>query len=297
LRPFAPAAAAAVAGIQVGAAIAATRWVVGDVGVVPLALLRYAIGVACLAPFALAARSRVSAGDLLPIGLLGITQFAVVVVLLNYALETVPAARVALLFASAPLIAMVVEGAVERRRFEVTRLFAVLLTLAGVALAVGGGPLGGGSRAEWTGDAAALGSAACAAVCGVLYRPYLQRYGSIAVSALAMLASVIVLLGVAALTSWTMNAVVEASAWITVFAVGVSSAIGFYLWLWALARQPSTEVVMFLALSPVTAALLGVALLGESITAPVVIGLILVVGGLWLAQHSSRGRRGGAVRK
>jgi drug/metabolite transporter (DMT)-like permease len=40
---------------------------------------------------------------------------------------------------------------------------------------------------------------------------------------------------------------------------------------------------VFLALSPITAAALGVALLGEPVTAGMMAGLVCVVAGLWLA--------------
>ena len=42
--------AAAVTGVQVGAAITATRYVAADISPASLAFLRYAIGVACLVP-------------------------------------------------------------------------------------------------------------------------------------------------------------------------------------------------------------------------------------------------------
>ena len=44
--------AAAAAGVQVGAAIVASRFAVAEVPPLTLALLRYTIGFACLAPFA-----------------------------------------------------------------------------------------------------------------------------------------------------------------------------------------------------------------------------------------------------
>jgi len=290
VRPLAPAAAAAATGVQVGAAIVATRWVVADVGVVPLALLRYAIGAACLLPFALAARGRVRSRDLAGIAILGTAQFAVVVVLLNYALVVIPAARVALIFATAPLAALLMETTIDRRRLGLVRLGAVLMAVIGVAVALSEDPLGPGGRADaWVGDVAVLGSALCAALCSVLYRPYLARYPAVAVSAVAMFASVLALLPATAVVGWSVHTVVLATgAWTVIVAIGVSSGVGYYLWLWALTRERSTEVTMFLALSPLTAAVLGALLLGEVISARLSIGVVLVVVGLWLAQRSDR---------
>ena len=55
-------------GVQVGAAITATRYVAADISPASLAFLRYAIGVACLVPaVALARRVRFARADILPI--------------------------------------------------------------------------------------------------------------------------------------------------------------------------------------------------------------------------------------
>ena len=87
--------AAAATGVQVGAAMVATRFVVGEVGPASLALLRYAIGVLCLLPFILLVRPhvRMPPRDLVPIALLGVAQFGLLIALLNWGLARVPAAR------------------------------------------------------------------------------------------------------------------------------------------------------------------------------------------------------------
>ena len=96
-----PAIAAAATGFQVGSAMVATRFVVDQSGPASLALLRYVIGFLCLLPFVLLAapRPRFEWRDLLPIGLLGITQFGILVALLNYGLRFIPSGRAALIFA------------------------------------------------------------------------------------------------------------------------------------------------------------------------------------------------------
>jgi hypothetical protein len=55
--------AAAATGIQVGAAITATRFAVDMIGPASLAFLRYAIGTACLAPVLLSGRVRFARGS------------------------------------------------------------------------------------------------------------------------------------------------------------------------------------------------------------------------------------------
>jgi drug/metabolite transporter (DMT)-like permease len=70
--------------------------------------------------------------------------------------------------------------------------------------------------------------------------------------------------------------------WGAVFFVGASSGVGYWLWLWALAHAPATQVAVFVALSPITAALLGHAWLGEPWSLALLVGSIGVLGGLVL---------------
>src|SRR5207244_4477042 len=123
-----PAAAAAATGIQVGSAIVATRFVVDQTGPASLALLRYLIGVCCLLPPVLmsAPRARFDRRDLLAIGLLGIAQFGILIALLNYGLRLVPSARAALIFATLPLLTMVVAAALGQERLTLAKLSGVL---------------------------------------------------------------------------------------------------------------------------------------------------------------------------
>jgi drug/metabolite transporter (DMT)-like permease len=285
VNPALPLAAAAVVGVQVGAAMVASRFAVDQTGPAMLALLRYTIGVLCLIPPVLAAgRVAIDRRDLAPIALFGIVQFAVVVALINVALAHLSAARVALLFALAPTMTMVVAALLGRERIGATKAAGVLLSFAGVALSLAEKLTAETGGSAWIGTAAVLGSALAAAVCSVLYGPYLRRYPTLPVSALAMGAAVAALVplalaegGVATLPD------IDATGWAAIVFVGLSSGGGYVLWLWALRHASPTRATAFLSLSPLTAAVLGAALLGESVT-PHLAGAILLVGaGLWLA--------------
>jgi drug/metabolite transporter (DMT)-like permease len=142
----------------------------------------------------------------------------------------------------------------------------------------------GGAASKWVGELAVFASAFSGAVCSVLYRPYLRKYPTLLVSAFAMLASVWFLAVLAAgegffgsLPRFTAN------GWLAVVFIGISSGIGYYLWLWALNHTTPTKVTVFLALSPVTATGLGALLLAEGISTMSLLGLACVVLGLWLA--------------
>jgi drug/metabolite transporter (DMT)-like permease len=280
--------AAAITGIQVGAAITATRYVAADISPVSLAFLRYAIGVACLIPaVAMARRIRFARADIVPIAALGIGQFGILIALLNYGLKTVPAARGALIFATFPLLTLMVAALLGDERVSVRKLAGILATLLGVFLALSDKILNGASVHGWSelgGELAILASAATGAICSVLYRPYLARYQTLPVSAFAMMAAAAALLVPAALDDlFAAPAQLSAHAWGAIVFIGLSSGGGYVLWLWALKNIAATRVTVFLALSPITAAALGVALLGEPVTAGMMAGVVCVAAGLWVA--------------
>ncbi len=295
--------AAAAASIQVGAAIVATRYVIGETDPASLAVWRYLIGVSCLLPFLIGApRVRFARRDLIPMAALGIVQFGVLIVLLNDALRFVPSGRVSLLFATFPMWTMIFAAMLGRERLTAPKTVGVALTIAGVALALGERALEPGATGTsdstwagtwvgtwagtWRGELTVLASALCGAVCSVFYRPYLQKYPALPVSIYAMLAAIVFLAAIAAGQGFFTTAPRFSPGGLSaVLFIGSGSGIGYFLWLWALNHMSPTRVTVFLALSPLTATVLGAALLGEIISSAFLFGLASVAAGLWLAHR------------
>lgn len=282
--------AAAATGVQVGAAMVATRFVVQDIGPASLAFLRYAIAVLCLVPpLLMSARVRFAARDLVVVMGLGIVQFGILIALLNLGLRFISSTRAALLFSTFPLMTMIVAAMLGREDLSRAKVAGVILTIIGVGVALGERMTLQSVSDEWLGALLVLAAALCGALCSVLYRPYLIRYPTLPIGAWAMLASVVFLASPAAVEGlFTEGARLSPSGWGAVLFIGLSSGIGYVLWLWALKHTTPTRVTVFLSLSPLTAALLGVWLLGEPLTFGVLFGLTGVAAGLWLA---TRGRR------
>ena len=155
----------------------------------------------------------------------------------------------------------------------------VLLTLGGVALALGDAV--GAGAAPGIGDAAVLASAFCGGVCSVLYPPELRRPCSAAGERPGD--------GGGGAVSQRMgvdrrrrgaHCAGSAMGLHAIAFIGVSSGVGYFLWLWALRHAAASKVSLFLSLSPLTAMLLGVLWLGE----PFASTLALAVAGLRVAQ-------------
>ena len=277
--------AAAAVGVQVGAAIVATRFLVGELGPATLAGLRYAIGLATLLPFVLAARepAKIAPREWPRIALLGIGQFALLIALLNIGLQTLPAAKAALLFACFPLLTLLVAAALGHERLSLRKSLGVVFTLGGVAVALG--PQALVAAAPLWGELAVLGSALCGAVCSGLYRPVLRRHAALPVSAIAMAAAVLFLAVWAQFEEANVRVPqLSATGWAAVVFIGISSGIGYFLWLWALRHAAASKVTLYLSLSPLTAMLLGGLLLHEPLAPALIVALLLVVLGLWVAQ-------------
>ncbi len=286
-RALLPILAAAASGILVGSGMVATRSVVDQAGPASIAFMRYLIGFCCLLPFALlSTRPRFRSQDLLPMGLLGIGQFGILIVLMNYALQFIPSARAALIFATVPLLTMLLAAGLRMEAMTLAKSVGVALTIVGVGLALGEKATMRGGGDAWVGEVAMFGSALCGAVCSVLYRPYLRRYPTLPVSAFAMLAAV-GFLALLALPEGFFASLphLTTTGWLAVLFIGVNSGAGYFLWLWALGHTTPTRVTVFLALSPLTAACLGPLFLEESLSTLLLLGLAFVALGLWLSHR------------
>lgn len=285
MSPSLPILAAATNGLLIGAAMVASRFALEQMPPATLALLRYSVGALCLLPpLLMIRRARFERRDLLPVALLGIAQFGILIALLNWGLRFMPAARATLIFATFPLLTMLLAAALRLERLTLARTAGVLLSFAGVALVLGDKALG--AEAGWWGEAAVFAAALTGAICSVFYRPYVRKYPPLQVSWFAMVASVAFLVPLAAgegfFDHWPRF---DGAAWGAVLFVGLASAAAYFLWLFALAHTSPTRVTVFVSVSPPAAALLGWALLGEALSPLFLAAVACLAGGLWLAQR------------
>jgi drug/metabolite transporter (DMT)-like permease len=77
--------------------------------------------------------------------------------------------------------------------------------------------------------------------------------------------------------------------WIATLCLGVfGGALAFYLWVYALERTTPTRVTNTMTVNPISASLLAAALVGEPIGLPLVLGIVAVGAGIWLASSTPR---------
>lgn len=136
------------------------------------------------------------------------------------------------------------------------------------------------------GDLLVLASTITWAIYTILGRNTLKRLGSTRTTAATMFAGWAMLipffLGMA---GWQEYRGLSSSAVVAVVFLGVGcSGLGYWFWYAALERIDSTQVAAFLYFEPLITVLAAVALLGESVALPVVLGGILVLAGVFIVQ-------------
>lgn len=281
--------AAAVASVLFGASVVVTRYVVPQTTPVVLAFLRYVLATICLlAVLQRAAFPVMPWRDRVQVTLLGVLFFGVFPWSFSAALTHLPSAPVALVVATMPLVTL---GLSVWRGVEPWRARAALgqgLAFVGLLMALWPSPGADAVRPAadaWLGYVEISITVLCGATYNVWSRPLLRQYDAMAVSAQSMLAGAVALAPLAVVEGlFARVGQVTPLGWAAVLFLGVcGGALAFGLWIWALRHSTPSRVAVFLALNPITAIVLGVALLGEPVTLRLALALVTVLAGIQLA--------------
>ena len=268
-----------------GTAAAITRYLVGSADPITLAILRWGIGFLCLLPTALVLRVRwPQRSDWLAVAALGLCFFGLFFVLYNIAVSFTTAARASLALATLPLHTMVVGALLGieplTRRKSVGVCVAVLGVFAALASGLSAAPPG-----AWRGELIMTGAVMCMAFYNVWSRPFIRRSSALGFLTVGMGAGAAALILVGSLTgSVTVLSSFNTPQWIAGIYLGVGGgALAFILWVMALERATPTRVASTMTVNPLAAGLLATQLVGEPITVNLVLGLVAVFAGIWIA--------------
>jgi drug/metabolite transporter (DMT)-like permease len=273
-----------------GTAAAVTRYVVGTIDPVTIAAFRFGIGFLVLLPLALLLRSALPRGrDWIGVSLLGVMFFAVFFVFYNIAMGYTTAARGALALSTLPLWTMVVAALLGAEPLTARKTLGVLIAVGGVALALLAG-LGVAPEGAWRGDLIMVGATLCMAFYNVWSRPFIARSTPLGFVTASMGAGAICLVAVATASGGFAVARSFATAqWVAVLYLGAfGGAAAFFLWVLALRMTTPTRVANTMTVNPIAASLLAAIIVAEPIGWNLVIGLIAVGAGIWLASSAAR---------
>jgi drug/metabolite transporter (DMT)-like permease len=289
-------AGAFVAAVLFGSSVVAVRVAVQEVPPLSLAVLRFGQGGLLLVFVLLLVGERdvlrVKWRDLPLLVLLGAIFFAVFPVTFNASLRLIEASRGALLLATIPLWSALLARISRSERLAPRQVVGVLISLAGVVLALAERGVAGqqGGLETLAGDALMLVTALCGAAYGVLAQRAFARYAALTVTAYAMVLGTLLLLPAAVAEGLVgvLPQLDRQTVALLVFLGVFGGALGFFLWTFALTRLTPTQVAVYINLNPLVAILLAAVLLAERLTIVFAMGFGAVLVGVLLVNWPKR---------
>jgi len=227
---------------------------------------------------------------LLVISCIGIFIYSVASV---YGFASVPAGIGGLLYATQPLFIALLAAVLLGERLTIHIIFGFLLAIAGTVLLLWK-DLAAGPETQSYAIGALLLVTACAAWAfySVPGKVLFQRYGTLSMTAMSLLIATLPMLAFA--TSGTLDTVraMTTRHWLELaYLAGFSTFIAMFTWTYGTARVSAATSGAFLYLIPVIAVFAGALLLGEPVMLTTVLGGLLILGGVAVAQFGHRVRK------
>jgi drug/metabolite transporter (DMT)-like permease len=268
------------------------------VAAIDLAVLRYAVAAPGFAFILWRARGLpgLTRRDALRVAAAGMLVVVGYHLFLNFGTRHTTSGVAALVVALAPGLTVLLAVAAGLERIRLRHVVGLAIAFAGVVVVVA---LGSGQSLSFEsaqGPLLVLGAPVSFALYNVILKPLLGRYDLLALTAASSLIGTIGL--VPLVRSSTVDAVVDASQVVAlVLYLGVlGTLLGYILWNAGLRGLGPTRAVAYAYGIPPLAVAFGAILLDEEITAWLVLGAALVVGGIVLAQRGLPQWRWGSVR-
>jgi drug/metabolite transporter (DMT)-like permease len=267
-----------------GAAVA-TRYLIGGADPVTIAAIRFGGGALCLWPLALGLRVAWPRGrDRIAVAALGVLFFAVFFVFYNLALRYTTVARGTLALSMLPLMTMVAGAALGIEALTGRKTAGVLIAVGGVAFALASG-LAQAPAGAWRGDLIMAGATLCMALYSVWSRPFITRSSALGFVTAGMGAGAAALVLASAATGGAAPLMAFGPGqWLAAaYLAAGGGALAFFLWVYALQHASPTRVANTMTVNPLVAGIGAAVLLGEPFTLNLLLGLVAVFAGIWVA--------------
>ncbi|MFQ5945978.1 MAG: DMT family transporter [Anaerolineae bacterium] len=278
-----------VTGVAWGSSVAVHR--LGILEAPPLVFVSLRLGVATLA-FAIAL---VAIQGRLPsdgrtrrdIALIGVTATGVPLVAGTFALLFMSAGMLAIFLSLAPLLTAIMAHLwLSDERLSLRRAAGLTAALGGVVFLLGTGTTGLGTAPDWRGPALASAGALFAAGSAVYTRRRLRGVDALAVAAGQTAVGLVVVVPIALAVGGVDLSEFTLRGWFAVLYTGlVGSFLGFLVYFTIIRRFGATTGLLPTYLMPLASGLIGMAILGEVVTLPLVAGGGLVLSGVYLGSR------------
>ncbi len=202
-----------------------------------------------------------------------------------YGMRFTTASNAALLYATTPILVLLFARWFLGERLSRKKVYGVALGFAGVVLVIFERGIDASMQFLF-GNLIMCVAVAAWALYTVYGKRLIARYGPIEASSITLFVGTLlyVPIGIVPALSFPL-ASLTTSNWLEIGYLGfVTSVVAYLLWYFALARIEAAKVALFTNLQPILATVLAVLLLGQGITLPFVLGGVLALGGVVLAQ-------------
>ncbi len=220
----------------------------------------------------------------LRIFILGALNFSIFWSMLFVSAYRLPGGVAATVGAVQPLIVVFLAAAVLGNTIRPVSVLAAMIGLGGVALLV----LTPQAALDPLGIAAGLAGAVSMAFGTVLSRRWQPKVSLLTFTAWQLTAGGLLLVPATLLVEPSVPVPTMANLLGLVWLGLIGAALTYILWFRGIARLDSAVVSSLGFLSPVTAVLLGWSFLGQTLAALQILGVVLIIGSIWLGQRPNR---------
>ena len=281
------------AAVAWGGSIVAQKWALGSLSVIEISLLRSVGALALLVPlwwWQEGKATRFTGSDLailvaLSLGVLGNHLLTL------FGLRYVEAAVGGVIIGSAPAITALLSSLLIRDLPFRAVALGCAVSFGGVALVSSAGSSGEAGANPWLGGVLVVLAQVCWALYSIGGRHIMERFSPLTVNwttlAFSLLPQIPLLWTDQKAMAAGMGSVVP-SAWLAVaFLIIVPTALGQQAWLYGVKGVGPSRAGIFINLIPVSALLLSVLILGETLDVVKVAGIGLILAGVWLVKRQS----------
>ena len=259
-----------------------------------VATLRIAIGLAILAVAVAVTRTPLprDARTLGHLAVLGVVNVAIPFGLIGWAEQRIDSGLAGMLQASSPIFTLVIAGTfLQDERITAVRLTGVVVGFAGIVVLSGSNlvELGSGAGQERVlGNLAIVASSLCYAIGNVYARRNLRQARPLVLAIGQVGAGLVVLLALARVVDGgVVMPAVPGAAFSVLWLGAVGTGFAYMVFFRILTTWGATRASLVAYLMPVVAVALGIIVLGETIDATFLLGALLALAGIWIANRRS----------
>lgn len=260
---------------------------------IPFNAVRFVIASAAMATLMKfrAPRVRFDREDLKGVLWMGFLLNTVYQFLFVLGLERTKAGNAGLILALVPIFAFLIGVFTKRESFSGRVVTGIFLSFIGVGAIVGFESSSLSLSGTWRGDLMMIGAALLWGWYTARSLPLLMKYGWLVITGWMMIAGSLLLVPIS--LPWVLQqdwAAIEPSAWIAVLYASLLSIVYTYcVWAYALVNIGVTHTSMFANVTPIVALFGGWSLLGEQPSPAQLIGVALVLTGVFLVRSRKAG--------